>query len=145
MATIEAPYIPGSAGHVETHSLAMAKRLVAELRATLQNKDLEVCGVRYTLRSSLMLTKQERERNGRLLALARAPQGMLTENHRDKNKEPYPPICWKSAQLVLEPRRIAELVRNSDELDFKENWFGEGIFNETKESVEAELRSATRL
>lgn len=32
-ATIEAPYILGSVGHVETHNLTTAKRLVAELRA----------------------------------------------------------------------------------------------------------------
>lgn len=144
-ATVEAPYILGSVGHVETHDITTAKRLVAELRATWQNKDLEVGGVRYSLRSSSMRTKPERERNARLLAMARTAQSMLVDNHRDKHKEAYLLICWKSAHLVLGPRRIAELQRNSDELDFKENRFSDGKFTDTQEKMEAELRSSTRI
>lgn len=68
-ATIEAPYILGSVGHVETHNITTAKRFVSELWATWQNKALEVGGVRYSMRSSLMRTKPGR---ARLLASARA-------------------------------------------------------------------------
>lgn len=46
---------------------------------------------------------------------------------------------------MLGPGRIVELQRNSDELDLKESWFGEGVFNDTKGNVEAEVRSSTRL
>lgn len=90
-----------------------------------------------------MRTKPERERNARLLAMARAAQSFLVETHRDKNKEPCLLIRWKSAQLVLGPRRIAELQRNSNELEFKENWYGEGLFSDTEERVETELRTST--
>lgn len=61
-ATIEAPYMLGSVGHVETHNKTTAKRLVAELRSTWQNKDLEAGGVRYALRCSLMRTGARAER-----------------------------------------------------------------------------------
>lgn len=61
---------------------------MAEFRAVWNDKGIEVGGVRYTLRGSVMRTKQERDINARLIALAKAAQAHLCDAQTDKNKPP---------------------------------------------------------
>lgn len=141
----EAPYVLGSVARFETNSETTARRLVAKLRAMWSDQDIEVGGVRYTLRSSVMRIKQERERNARLLAMGKAAQTMLHETQNDNTKKPYTMIFWTSASLVVGPRRIVALVKNSDDLNFHQNWYGTGVWTQNQAKVEEALRASMKL
>lgn len=59
---LEAPYVLGSVAHFEVCTEHKARKLVAELRSTWANKEMQLAGRRYALRTSVMKTRAERER-----------------------------------------------------------------------------------
>lgn len=46
---------------------------------------------------------------------------------------------------MVGPRRIEALLKNSDTLDFYENWYGTNVWAQNQIKVEEALRASTKL
>lgn len=93
-----------------------------------------------------MKTKAERERNQRLVGLARATQELLADGHPDKQRQPYQIVRWMGAAVVMGTKRLATLHKGGvEEITLHDEWYDQAIFKAGKQEAEEKLRSAVRL
>lgn len=143
---LEAPYVLGSVAHFEVATEYRARKLVGELRNLWLNKEMQLGGRRYVLRTSVMKTKAEHEHNQRLMGLARAAQELLADGHPGKQRQRYHIVCWMGAAVVVGTKRLATLHKGGvEDITLHDEWYDQATFKVGKQEAEEKLRSAVRL
>lgn len=94
---------------------------------------------------SVQKTAEARRRNRKLNALSRTLLDKLPADHADKSREPWKTICWRSATMILQNKRIVTLDEDQENLTWHDGWYdffmqAEGTEDEIRKLAEEEVR-----
>lgn len=91
------------------------RRIVAEARPH-QGRPVIIGGRTYKLRVTVQKTKEERDKNRRLVKMAEVVYECLQEDDAERNKQPWQLVCWRTTTAIVHGKRTVVLNRDVDQL-----------------------------
>lgn len=117
-------------------STSNGRKIIAEARQ-IQGRQVQYGGTTYSLRISIQKTKEERDRNRRLVKIAAAVQNNLRRETAEAKKEAWQLVCWRTATVVVAGKRTAVLSKDHETLKFSsDDWWRNDIYGAPKAEVE---------
>lgn len=116
-------------------SAETARRIIAETRPH-QGRAVSMGGQKYKLRVTLLKTKEERDRNRRLVRLEEAVHDGLKKQDIERKKGPWQLICWRTSTVVVHGKRTITLNKDHETINIgADDWWKEDYYSQTKDTI----------
>lgn len=92
------PFLLSSFALVNTNAETV-RRIIAEAQQH-QGRPVTMDGKTYKLRVTVQKTKEERDKNRRLVKFAEVVYRCLREEDGERNKQPWQMVCWRTATVI---------------------------------------------
>lgn len=121
-ARVQSPYLLSSVGHISisrAHEV-LGRQLVQE--GCSWQKQVKVGDMQIKPWIGIQKPVEERRRNRKLRALSKVLLDKLPVDNMDKAREPWRVVCWRSATVILQNKRIVTLERDQTTMKWHDGW-----------------------
>lgn len=110
--------------------------------------DILIQGKTLRLWANVRKSREDRARNPKLIKMAEAVQTALNEGHKDNILPAYKVLCWKSATIVLNGKRIVTPKRSDMTttttdaqllIKWHDDWYDRCLYSQTEPWVDNEV------
>lgn len=135
------PFLLSSFALVNTNA-EMVRRIIAEARQH-QGRPFTMGGKPYKLRVTLQKTKEERDKNRRLVKLEEVVYMCLREEDSERSNQPWQMVCWRTATVIAHGKRTMSLNRDHETLTMSaDGWWRQDWYRYAKAEIHMKTKKA---
>lgn len=130
---VQPPYMLASCCHVYFPTLDRGRAFFREVRQAQRQVQLQ--GEQLVLYATWEQTREERQRNRTMSAVASQVQQELVPGHPDKDKAPDLLVCWRSMGFIVGNMWVYTMRKDGGGLQWSGSWWKESSFANQEEYI----------